>query len=111
MATAAGRTKVERSRAKVTGRIERLTDMMADGIGDYIEMKGRLQAALAERAEIDRRLEDIEVAPAIALQPNLAEAYRRNVEKLAEALNAPEMAAGEARLERKPSVRGAAMLP
>lgn len=97
-AKAAGRAKVERSRAKVTGRIERLTDMMADGIGDYAEMNGRLQAALAERAEIDRRLEDIAVAPAIALHPNLAEAYRRNVEKLTEALNRPDMEAGEARL-------------
>ena len=97
-AKAAARAKIERSRAKVTGRIERLTDMMADGIGDYAEMKGRLQAALAERAEIDRRLEDIAVAPAIALHPNLAEAYRRNVEKLTEALNRPDMEAGEARL-------------
>ena len=95
---AASQEKVERARAKVTGRIERLTDMMADGIGDYAEMKGRLAAALAERAEIDRRREDAEVAPAVALHPNLAEAYRRNVEKLTEALNAPELEAGEARL-------------
>ncbi len=96
--TAGARAKVERSRAKVTDRIERLTDMMADGIGDYGEMKGRLAAALGERAEIDRHLEDAEVAPAIALHPNLAEAYRRNVDKLAQALNAPAMQAGEARL-------------
>ena len=95
---AAARAKVERSRAKVTGRIERLTDMMADGIGDYAEMKGRLQAALAERTEIDRRLEDVAVAPAIALHPNIAEAYRRNVEKLTDALNRPDTEAGEARL-------------
>ena len=96
--TAAARAKVERSRAKVTGRIERLTDMMADGIGDYAEMKGRLAAALAERAEIDQRLEDAEVAPAVALHPNLAEAFRRNVEKLTDMLNSPELEAGEARL-------------
>lgn len=29
--------------------IGRLADMMADGIGDYAEMKGRLATALAER--------------------------------------------------------------
>ncbi|MFW2851123.1 recombinase family protein [Sphingomonas sp. TX0543] len=94
----ADRTKVERNRAKLTGRIERLTDMMADGIGDYAEMKSRLAAALSDRAAIERQLEDIEVAPAVSLHPNLADAYRRNVEKLSDALNAPELEAGEARL-------------
>ena len=93
-----GHAKIARARAKVTGRIERLTDMMADGIGDYAEMKSRLAAALAERAAFDRTLEDAEVAPAVALHPNLAQSYRRNVEKLTEALNAPMMEAGEARL-------------
>jgi hypothetical protein len=72
--------------------------MMADGIGDYAEMKARLTAALAERAEIDRRLEDADVAPAVVLHPNLAESYRRKVEKLADTLNAPDLEAGEARL-------------
>ena len=98
IAASSGRAKIERARGKVTGRIERLTDMMADGIGDYAEMKSRLAAALTERAEIDRRLEDADVAPAVALHPGLAASYRRNVEKLTEALNAPELEAGEARL-------------
>lgn len=97
-ATAASRAKVERARHKVTGRIERLTDMMADGIGDYAEMKSRLTSALAERAAIDRDMEEADVAPEIAMHPNLAASYRRNVEKLTEALNAPELEAGEARL-------------
>ena len=82
----------------MTGRIERLTDMMADGVGNYVEMKKRLLAALAEREEIDRQLEDVEVAPAIALHPNLADAYRRNIGTLVEALNTPELEGGEARL-------------
>ena len=97
-AVAASRAKIERNRAKVTGRIERLTDMMADGVGNYVEMKKRLLAALAEREEIGRQLEDVEVAPAIALHPNLADAYRRNIETLVEALNTPELEGGEARL-------------
>ena len=97
-AVSSTRAKIERSREKVTGRIDRLTYMMADGIGNYAEMKARLSAALTERAEIDRRLEDAEVAPSVALHPGLAESYRRNVEKLASALNAPELEAGEARL-------------
>ncbi len=97
-AAAASHAKIERNRAKVTGRIERLTDMMADGVGNYVEMKKRLLAALAEREEIDRQLEDVEVAPAIALHPNLADAYRRNIETLVEALNTPELEGGEARL-------------
>lgn len=75
VAASSGCAKIERARAKVTGRIERLTDMMADGIGDYAEIKVRLSAALTDRAEIDRRLEDAEVAPAVALHPGLAESY------------------------------------
>ena len=75
-----------------------MTDMMADGIGNYAEMKGRLQAALAARAEMDGRLEDEEVLPEPALHPGLAEAYRRSVEKLVAALNAPELEVGEALL-------------
>ncbi|WP_066709378.1 recombinase family protein, partial [Sphingomonas adhaesiva] len=92
------RARNERARAKVTGRIERLTTMMMDGVGAYAEMKVRLATALAERAEIDRRLEEAEVTPAVALHPGLAEAYRRNIEKLTEALNAPALQAGEARI-------------
>ncbi len=51
----------------------------------------------AERAEIDRRLENAEVGPAMALRPGLAESNRRNVAKLAIALNAPELEASETR--------------
>lgn len=61
-------------------------------------MKSRLAAALAERAVIDRRLEEAEVAPAVALHPNLPESYRRNGERLADALAEPGMEAGEARI-------------
>ena len=89
--------QLERSRAKVTGRIERLTDLLADGIGDAAENRKRITTALAERAEIEAKIKDADLVPALALHPNLAEAYRRNVIKLADALNASEMVAGEAR--------------
>ena len=52
---------MERAHAKVTGRIERLTDMMADGIGNDAEMKSRLAATPAEHEGINRGLEDVEV--------------------------------------------------
>ena len=91
------RSKIEGARAKITGRIERLTNMMLDEIGDYEEGKRRLKAALSERELLDRQLEEGEVVPAIATHPGIADAYRRNVEKLAEALKSPGMEAGEAR--------------
>jgi site-specific DNA recombinase len=71
--------------------------MMADGVGDYADMKSRLTAALAERTTLDRLMEETGVVPAIALHPNLADAYRRNIEKLTEALNSPALGSGEAR--------------
>ena len=94
---AASQAKVAAKRAKVTGRIERLTDMMADGIGDYAEMKARLAAALAERDEMDRVSENAEAEPAVAMHPNLAEAYRHNIARITETLNSPELEAGDAR--------------
>lgn len=75
----AERAVIERARAKVSRRIGRLTDMMADGVGNYEEMKARLKAALTEREEIDRRLESVEVAPAVALHPGIADAFKRNI--------------------------------
>lgn len=56
-------------------------------------MNLRLAATLAERTEIDRDAGDVEVVPAVAMHPDLAEAYRRNVGRLTEALDAPEMEA------------------
>lgn len=97
MTLAAERGKVERARAKVTGRIERLTNMMMDGLGNYDEAKKRLVAALQEREALDRQLEEGEVVPAVAMHPGIADAYRRNVEKLAAALGSPGLEGGEAR--------------
>ncbi|WP_443027170.1 hypothetical protein [Sphingomonas sp. LB3N6] len=74
-ANASETAKLERALVKTNGRIGRLTDMMADGVGDYADMKARLAAALGERTNLERRMEEAEVTPAIALHPNLAEAY------------------------------------
>ncbi|MGR6327431.1 hypothetical protein ACU5AX_00010 [Sphingomonas sp. XXL09] len=74
-----------------------LTGMMEGGVGDYAEIKARLAAALAERAEIDREAEEGAVVLEAAMHPNLAEAYRRNVERLTKALTETDMEAGDAR--------------
>ncbi len=91
------RAKIDQALARVSGRIGRITDLIADGIGDYGEAKGRLVNALKEREAIERQLEDAEVAPAIAQHPGIAEAYRRNVEKLTVLLDMPSLQGGEAR--------------
>ncbi|MBI0475267.1 hypothetical protein D9601_07875 [Sphingomonas sp. MA1305] len=70
---------------------------MEGGVGDYAEMKARLAAALAERAEIDREAEEGAVVLEAAMHPNLAEAYRRNVDRLTEVLTETDMEAGDAR--------------
>ncbi len=61
-------------------------------------MRGRLVAALAERDGLDRRLEDAQAAPQVAMHPGIGEAYVRNVSKLAATLGAEELEASEARL-------------
>lgn len=69
---------------------------MADGIDDYAEMRARRATAVSKRAEMDRGMEEAEIAPAVALH-RACESSRRHVEKLTQALNAPEMEAGESR--------------
>ena len=91
------RNRLTRTRAKVTGQIERLTDMMADGIGIYAEMKKRLATALSDRARIDAEIDAGDAIAPVALHPELAEAYRRNVASLTETLNDPSMRDGDAR--------------
>jgi site-specific DNA recombinase len=58
---------VAAKRAKVTGRIKRLTDIMPDRFGYYADRKARLATALAERDARDSAIGNAETEFAVAV--------------------------------------------
>lgn len=88
------RPAIERKIGKVDGRIERLIDALADGIGDIDRVKQRLRDAHAEKLALEECLANLDAKGVVALHPNVALEYRREVEALNRALkgnDAPEI--------------------
>ena len=91
------RLTVTRALAEVDRKIAGILRAIEDGHYNPT-LTSRLSALEAERAELNAKLASLSSAPMIELHPNLAELYRRQVKRLAEALDAPDtrVEAGEA---------------
>jgi site-specific DNA recombinase len=57
---------------------------------DTPTLKGRLTTLEQEKAQVEARLRAGKPAPVLRLHPNLPELYRSKIERLGEALNAPD---------------------
>lgn len=71
-------------------RIARLVDAVANGGGEFAEIRAALQRATDERDGLRAELADIECLPVVALHPQIAETYRALVSDLAAAMQSPE---------------------
>jgi site-specific DNA recombinase len=84
-ARAADRRPLERRRAEIGRRIERIVDAICDGTATP-EMKARAQAMDAERQEIDRKLAQAPAEPPVALHPEAAAGYAKIIGALRQTL-------------------------
>lgn len=90
----ANRAPLERKAADLRGRISRLVDAIADGAGEFQEVKDRLRTARADLADAEHQLKALDDAAPIALPDDLADRYRIYIAQLDDAL-ATEGAARE----------------
>lgn len=98
--SAARRAKLERKLAEVEGRIGRLAEAIAAGGREFVEIRDLMSRARADRDALAEEIANIEALPVVALHPNIAEDYRRNVRALAQAVADPDM-----QLEAVPAIR------
>ncbi len=72
------------------GRIARLVAAIAEGGGEFAEIREALQRATRERDALRAELADLECLPVVALHPQIAGQYRAMVADLAAAMHSPE---------------------
>jgi predicted nuclease with TOPRIM domain len=86
----AGREQQARKLERVRQKLDRLIDAIADGLRTPA-LKERLEGLEAEKAELETKLQQ-PPTQSPRLHPNMAEIYRRNVERLHEVLRDPATA-------------------
>lgn len=80
------RTPLESKAADLRSRITRLVDAIADGAGEFQEVKERLHTARKELRDIEHRLASLEADAPIELSQDLGDRYRAFVGELDTAL-------------------------
>lgn len=80
------RAPLERRAADLRARISRLVDAIADGAGEFQEVKDRLRTARADLADVDQQLKAMADCAPIALPDDLADRYRTYIAELDVAL-------------------------
>lgn len=80
------RTPLERKAADIRARVTRLVDAIADGVGEFQEIKDRLQAARKELIDIEHQLAAFTTDKPIEISQDLAVRYRAFVTELDAAL-------------------------
>lgn len=95
------RGALERKLGEASRRMERLVAAIADGGAEFDMIRDQLTKAKAEKQAAERELASLEALPVIALHPNLADDYRREIEALEESLAGND----EAKLEAVPRLR------
>ncbi|UYY60134.1 recombinase family protein [Sphingomonas sp. S2-65] len=99
--SASRRASIERRHAEADRKVKRLVAFIADGDGDFAEMRTALAAARTDRDRASAELTEIDAPRVVALHTGLADDYRRQVAALAEALAGDE----EARRNAMPQLR------
>lgn len=94
------RHQLERRRDDAERKVGRLVAAIADGGGEFREVRQALAAAKAEHAAAKKALTSAEALPAVALHPALARQYRAAIENLTE-----ELADETTRREATPRLR------
>lgn len=95
------RSSLDRRIAEAERKMERLAAAIADGGAEFSTIRDQLASARADKLAAERDLASMEALPVIALHPNLADDYRREVEELERSL----LANDEASLEAVPRLR------
>lgn len=86
------RAPLESKAADLRSRITRLVDAIADGAGEFQEVKERLHTARKELRDIEHRLASLEADAPIELSQDLGDRYRAFVSELDTALAAEGIA-------------------
>lgn len=96
------RNRLERRLLDVERQIANLVAAIASGGAAFEEIKNALAKQKTEQARIRSDLQHLDAVPVVALHPRIAEEYRAQVKKLAQALSQDE----EARHQTNEIVRG-----
>lgn len=75
--------QIDRQIAAAERAIKRLVSAIAEGAADFRDVREALVARKAERDLLMRQREECQAVPVIALNPRVAEAYRKRVRQLA----------------------------
>lgn len=105
------RGAAERQLAKAQGRIDRLTRAIADGLGEYDEIKARLTDAYNERATLEAELADQAAIELVPMHPAIAQEYRRWVENMQANLASGNHYTEEFRNSLRPHIGKVVMTP
>lgn len=85
------RARLTRQIGEAERKVQRLVAAIADGGDDFTEIRELLTKHRNDRDRLKRELASIEAIDVIALHPRLADEYRRQVEKLDEALSGDDI--------------------
>lgn len=85
--TARERGQLERRLAEAERKVARLVAAIAQGGGEFAEIRDALAAAKADQAAAEKALAAADALPAIALHPGLARQYRAAIEQLGQELD------------------------
>ena len=96
--------------ARAQGRIDRLVNAIADGLG-YDETKAKLVEAYAERAQIEAEMAEQSAVEELVVHPSIALEYRRWVEGLQALLDNEEYDSEEVRASLRPHIGKVVMSP
>lgn len=88
---ARNRRSAESRMATSTAAIERLVSAIADGAGDFAEVREALAAKRAERDSARAELAELQAGDVIALHPQIAAAYRARIEQLVSSANTGDL--------------------
>lgn len=83
------RVQLERQQQAAAAKVERLVAAVAEGGGEFAEIRDALRSARLERDRIAAQLAEVDALRVVALHPAIAEDYRRQVADLSTALADP----------------------
>jgi DNA invertase Pin-like site-specific DNA recombinase len=107
----AHRARAEARMVKAQGRVDRLTNAIADGLGEYQELKTKLMDAYAERRNIQAEIDEGEAINLLAFHPGIALEYRRWIENAQANLDSGEYDTDEFRASLRPHIGKVVMSP
>ena len=96
---ARARGALERRLAQAQAAVDRLVAAIADGGGEFAELRQSLARKSAERDAARAELGEQDAVPVIALHPHIVEAYRQRVNGLTAAIAAGEPVSDEVKAE------------